>query len=156
MNDDFALRHFHPMRRRLVELARTLLGTSADAEDTVQDAWLRVHDGVPANLASIEAWLATVVRHLAVDRLRRRRLEQAWQHDAARDADGERHAAPSAERLAGPRLDASVALRRIVPVLSPPEAAALPLHELFDFDFAAIARSAWPVGVRGVGVEGTA
>ena len=86
MNDDFALRHFHPMRRRLVELARTLLGTSADAEDTVQDAWLRVHDGVPANLASIEAWLATVVRHLAVDRLRRRRLEQAWQHAAARDA----------------------------------------------------------------------
>src|SRR5256885_10300828 len=121
MDDDFALHHFHPMRRRLVELARALLGTSADAEDTVQDAWLRVHDGVPANLVSVEAWLATVVRHLAVDRLRRRRLEQAWQHDAARDADGEWHAAPSAERLAGPGLDASVALGRSGPGPSPPE-----------------------------------
>src|SRR5690349_5321494 len=129
MNDDFARHHFHPMRRRLVELARALLGTSADAEDTVQDAWLRVHDGVPANLVSIEAWLATVVRHLAVDRLRRRRLEQAWQHAAARDALAGPQSAPSAEQLVDARREAAAALRRMARVLSPHEAAALLLHE---------------------------
>jgi RNA polymerase sigma-70 factor (ECF subfamily) len=142
MNDDFALRQFHPMRRRLIELARALLGTSAEAEDTVQDAWLRVHAGVPPGLVSVEAWLATVVRHLAVDRLRRRRLEQAWQHAETAQTDPERHVAASAERLAAQRLDAAAALRRIADVLSPPEAAALLLHELFDVDFAAIAASA--------------
>src|SRR5262245_46240632 len=124
MNDD-VLRHFHPARRRLLEVARALLSSSAEAEEAVQDAWLRMQASVPPGLASIEAWLTTVVRHLAVDRLRRRRLEQAWTHAAALDAHALAHAAPSAERLAADRLDAAAALRRIADVLSPHEAAAL-------------------------------
>jgi len=143
MNDDFALLHFHPMRRRLFELARSLLGTSADAEDAVQDAWLRVHGGVPSGLKSAEAWLMTVVRHLAIDQLRRRRLDRAWRDEAGPlDGIAPQATAPSAESMASHRLDGAAALRRITDALAPGEAAALLLHEVFDVDYAAIARSA--------------
>ena len=139
MDDDFARRSFEHRRRHLLDLARGLLGTQVDAEDVVQDAWLRVHAGLPPGLASTEAWLSTVVRHLAIDRLRRRRLEREWQAQAAHEA----HAvAPSAEDQAAAALDSARALRLLTGTLSPLEAAAVLLREVFDADYADIARSA--------------
>ncbi|HEX6705300.1 MAG TPA: sigma-70 family RNA polymerase sigma factor [Albitalea sp.] len=142
MNDDFARRIFEPRRRRLLDLARGLLGTQVDAEDVVQDAYLRAHAGLPDGLLSTEAWLSAVVRHLAIDRLRRRRLEREWQAQAARDEAAEGRVAPSAEALAASAMAGQRALRLLTDTLTPMEAAAVLLREVFDADHADIARSA--------------
>jgi RNA polymerase sigma-70 factor (ECF subfamily) len=105
----------------------------------VQDAYLRLHAGVPAAPASAEAWLLTVVKHLAIDRLRRRRFERQEALELLLD---DAHRAPSAEQLATRSLDAAVALRRITGALAPHEAAMWLLREVFDADYAEIARSA--------------
>ena len=53
-----------------------MLGTRADAEDVLQDAWLRWHHADREALQSAEAWLVTVVTRLAIDRLRSARTER--------------------------------------------------------------------------------
>lgn len=145
MNDDFAHRIFQPSRRRLIELARGLLGTPHDAEDIVQDAYLRAHAGVPPGLVSAQAWLRTVVRHLAIDQLRHQRLARDWRSrmpdDGAADGDPE-SVAPSAESTAARSQESAAALRLIVDTLSPLEAAAVLLREVFEADYAEIADSA--------------
>jgi len=128
--------HFEPHRRRLTDLARWWLGNQAEAEDAVQDAYLRVRDSLPPGPGAAEAWLVTVVRNLCVDRLRRRGLEQ---REAAAQAATSVHA-PSAEHVATLSLDAVAALRRIVSRLHAEDAAAVLLFTVFDFEHAEIAR----------------
>ena len=58
-------------RPRLVGLAARILGDSSEAEDVVQQAWLRLH-GTDATIANLPAWLTTVTVRLCLDRLRQR------------------------------------------------------------------------------------
>src|SRR5271169_6292063 len=68
---------FEAERRRLVGLAYRMLGTWADAEDVVQDAWLRWQAVAPGSIERPAAWLTTVTTRLCLDRVRtaRRRRE---------------------------------------------------------------------------------
>ena len=61
---------FQAHRSRLFGVAYRMLGSRADAEDVVQDAWLRWHNADLASIESHEAWLVTVVTRLCLDRLR--------------------------------------------------------------------------------------
>src|SRR5690606_41602556 len=70
-------RLFNQHRARLYALAYRMLGTVADAEDVVQDAWLRWHEADHAGLENPEAWLVTVTTRLALDRLRAAKAERA-------------------------------------------------------------------------------
>ena len=63
-------------RQRLLAVARRLLRSEADAEDAVQDAYLRASHARQHAPESMQAWLHTVVRNLAIDRLRRERLQR--------------------------------------------------------------------------------
>src|SRR3954462_7919953 len=67
---------FERLRPRLFGIAYRMLGVRADAEDVLQDAWLRWRDADHAGLQSAEAWLVTVVTRLAIDRLRAARAER--------------------------------------------------------------------------------
>jgi RNA polymerase sigma-70 factor (ECF subfamily) len=68
---------FAAARPRLYAIAYRMLGTRADAEDVVQDAWLRWHHRPAAEaLQSAEAWLVTVTTRLAIDRLRAAKTER--------------------------------------------------------------------------------
>ena len=67
---------FAAARPRLFAIAYRMLGSRADAEDVLQDAWLRWHQTDRAGLQSAEAWLVTVVTRLAIDRLRAAKNER--------------------------------------------------------------------------------
>ena len=68
---------FQQHRPRLFGLAYRMLGTPADAEDVLHDAWLRWHAQDNNALDDAEAWLVTVTTRLALDRLRRAKTERA-------------------------------------------------------------------------------
>src|SRR5690242_21249692 len=68
---------FQQHRQRLFGLAYRMLGTPADAEDVLHDAWLRWHAQNVAALDDPEAWLVTVTTRIALDRLRRAKTERA-------------------------------------------------------------------------------
>src|SRR5689334_6158771 len=68
---------FEQHRRRLSGIAYRMLGSRADADDVVQDAWLRWNESDTESLRTPEAWLVTVVTRLAIDRLRAAKIERA-------------------------------------------------------------------------------
>ncbi len=68
---------FHRLRPRLQGIAYRMLGTVAEAEDLVQDVWLRWNEADHASLQSAEAWLVTATTRLSIDRLRAAKTQRA-------------------------------------------------------------------------------
>ncbi|HEY9101062.1 RNA polymerase sigma-70 factor [Chitinimonas sp.] len=133
-NDLFA-RH----RPRLFAIAYRMLGTRADAEDVLQDAWLRWHQTDQATLQSAEAWLVTIVTRLAIDRLRAAKSEREsyvgwWLPEPLVELD--ERTPETAVELAS---DLSVALMWVLERLSPEERAAYLLRQVFDHDYDEVA-----------------
>lgn len=125
-------------RRRLVRAATRLLGP-AEAEDAVQDAYVRALEAGAQPLTAAQAWLLTVVRHLAIDRLRRRHWLQQWLAQA--DADDTAPAAPPAEMEAALAQETTRALRLLAARLTPQDGAVVLLHEVFEANHAEIAQA---------------
>ncbi|HEY2782413.1 MAG TPA: RNA polymerase sigma-70 factor [Steroidobacteraceae bacterium] len=130
---------FQQHRPRLFGLAYRMLGTRADAEDMLQDAYLRWHRSHTATVRNPGAWLATTVTRLCIDRLRVARIEREayrgpWLPEPIVD---EPAAAP--EKSSELASDLSMALLVVLERLSPEERAALLLREVFDSDYAEIA-----------------
>ncbi|MDR7305821.1 RNA polymerase sigma factor (sigma-70 family) [Rhodoferax saidenbachensis] len=67
---------FTRLRPRLKGIAYRMLGSTAEAEEVVQDAWLRWHEAAPATVDNAEAWLVTVTTRIAIDRLRAAKVER--------------------------------------------------------------------------------
>ena len=67
---------FESLRGRLFGLAYRMLGSRGDAEDVVQEAYLRWHQADRNRIDSAEAWLVTTTSRLAIDRLRRLKTER--------------------------------------------------------------------------------
>jgi RNA polymerase sigma-70 factor (ECF subfamily) len=135
-NDDTT---FAALRPRLFSIAYRMLGTRADAEDVVQDAWLRWHASRQADVASSEAWLVTVTTRLAIDRLRTRKAEREtyigwWLPEPIVELD-ERTPETAAELAS----DVSVAFLWVLERLSPDERAAFLMRQVFDQDYHEIA-----------------
>ena len=128
-----------PQRHRLTALARSLLGSHSEAEEVVHDCYLRAQEQPQGRLRSEEAWLVTLVRNLAVDRLRRRQLEQAHRSDALETAAADIGSTHSAEHAADLSRSAERALRSLAQSSTPAEAAAVLLHEVFEMEYAEIA-----------------
>src|SRR5688572_33287768 len=74
---DAATRTFDRLRPRLLGVAYRMLGSLAEAEEVVQDAWLRWHEADTGMLDSAEAWLVAVVTRLSIDRLRAAKVRRA-------------------------------------------------------------------------------
>lgn len=128
-------------RPRLVRLATRVLHDHAEAEDVVQDAWLRTARS-SAVVGDVPAWLTTVTTRLCLDRLRARpplsRTDGWGPPDGAPtragDQTGSRDPAEDVE-LAEAVADA---LQVVLDLLTPEERVAFVLHDSFGFDFAAI------------------
>lgn len=126
---------FARSRGRLLALAARVLGSRAEAEDVVQDAWFRWRDADMQAVRTREAWLATVTVRLAIDRLRRLRRESAGEHEAAWFDE----VAPSAEEAGLRAARLSDGLLLLLERLGPLEQAVFVLREAFDCDYAQIA-----------------
>jgi len=131
---------FQTHRRRLLGIAYRMLGSTAEAEDVLQDAWLRWNESDVDGLRSAEAWLVTVVTRLAIDRLRvlrseRERYPGFWLPEPLVEAADEDTPQSLLERAD----DLSVALMKVLEQLGPEERAAFVLRQAFDMDYADLA-----------------
>ena len=132
---------FNGNRERLHKLARRILGSDIDAQDAVQEAWLRLVQSSHQELNNVGAWLTTVVARVCLDMLRRRsvRGETSFDENAEElDAIEDDRAAPSdAIELAD---SVSLALAIVLESLSPLERVAFVLHDLFEVPFDDVAQ----------------
>jgi RNA polymerase sigma-70 factor (ECF subfamily) len=127
-----------PYRGRLLGLAYRMLGSRSDAEDVVQDAYLRFAGA--QDVHNPEAFLVTVVTRLCLDRLKSAKTQREiyvgpWLPEPVFDAEG--LSPDAATELAD---DLSFALLLALDRLSPLERAAFLLHDVFDMQFSEVAR----------------
>ncbi|NKY45973.1 sigma-70 family RNA polymerase sigma factor [Nocardia cerradoensis] len=135
-----ALQRLHDQRPRLRALAHHILGSAVDAEDAVQETWLRVHRSPPRAVGNIDAWLTTAVAHTCLDLLRARRSRREY-------PSGTRLPDPLlvADHRSGPEEQAllsdsvSLAMQAVLTRLDPAERVAFVLHDIFAVPFDRIA-----------------
>src|SRR5215831_4084374 len=137
---DYDVAAFETHRRALTGLAYRMLGSRAEAEDIVQDAYLRWHAADRAAIEEPRRYLGTVVTRLCLDRMKSARARREayvgqWLPEPIVD---ETLDADAAGDLAH---DLSVALMLVLERLSPLERASFLLHDVFGLDFAEIARA---------------
>jgi RNA polymerase sigma-70 factor, ECF subfamily len=127
---------FAQARPRLLRLAYSELGDLGEAEDVVQEAWLRLERVDADAIVNLDGWLTTVIARLALDRLRSARVRREtyigpWLPEPLVSDD-------PADRVT---LDESVsyALLTVLEQLSPAERTAFVLHDVFDVPFGEVA-----------------
>ena len=130
---------FEPYRRRLLGLAYRMLGSMADAEDAVQDTYLRWHGTDRNKVSDPRAFLMTTTTRICLDMLTSARARHEeyvgpWLPEPVVDTAA--LAPDSRTELAE---DLSIALLLTLDRLSPPERAAFLLHDVFDFSFSEVA-----------------
>ena len=121
---------FEVERPRLLGIASRVLGDHAEAQDVVQQAWLRLH-GTGADIDNLPAWLTTVTTRLCLDRLRSRTpvpVDDLGPEDTLNDPADDVALADTV----------GVALHVVLDRLSPRERVAFVLHESFGFEFTTI------------------
>jgi RNA polymerase sigma-70 factor (ECF subfamily) len=131
---------FSRLRPRLQGIAYRMLGSFAEAEEVVQDAWLRWHDSAHDGLESAEAWLVTITTRLSIDRLRSAKVQRehyvgTWLPEPLMGED----AAPSPEQMLERADDVSVAFLTLLERLAPEARAAYLMREVFDADYGEVA-----------------
>lgn len=135
---------FEMHRRYLRSLAYRMLGSRADAEDAVQDAWLRWHATDRAAVDSPRAFLSRTVTRLCLDRLKSAQAQRevyvgSWLPEPV--VDDASHFQPGPEAMHELANDLSFAFMLTLERLSPLERAAFLLHDVFDMEFGEVAKT---------------
>jgi RNA polymerase sigma-70 factor (ECF subfamily) len=130
---------FDTLRPRLQGIAYRMLGTAAEAEEVVQDAWLRWHEADRPSIENPEAWLVSVTTRIAIDRLRAAKVEREkyvgfWLPEPQL---GEAPASP--EQILERAGELSVAFLTLLERLTPEARAAFLMREVLDADYAEVA-----------------
>jgi RNA polymerase sigma-70 factor (ECF subfamily) len=128
---------FSEHRKLLFAIAYRLLGSAADADDVVQDAWFKWSAANRAQVSDPKAYLARIVSNLAIDRLRATRRQREayvgpWLPEPILTE-------PDASEDVAVAESVSVAMLVVLETLSPLERAVFVLKEVFDFSYAEIA-----------------
>jgi RNA polymerase sigma factor (sigma-70 family) len=122
---------FEEHRAHLTAVAFRILGSVTEAEDAVQEAWLRLDRSGPDGVANLGGWLTTVVGRVALDMLRargvRRRLDDDLRTQPPTQAD------PEDDAVLADTVGA--ALLVVLDTLTPPERLAFVLHDMFAVPF---------------------
>jgi RNA polymerase sigma factor (sigma-70 family) len=136
---DWLAARFDDLRPRLQGVAYSILGSVSDAEDAVQECWLRLDRTNSSQVQDLQAWLITVVGRICLDMLRRRAHRRE-------DQIGDRLPEPIVEfEETGPEQEVlladsvGLALLVVLETLSPPERLSFVLHDVFGVPFDQIA-----------------
>jgi RNA polymerase sigma-70 factor (ECF subfamily) len=154
-DSDWLAAAFEEHRDHLRAVAYRLLGSTSDADDAVQDTWLRLTSAETSDVANLGGWLTTVVARVSLNMLRSRRHRQ---EEPVGDAwPGAAEAAGRAGALAGPTGEApasaagdpeneavladsvGLALLVVLDTLTPAERLAFVLHDMFAMPFTEVA-----------------
>jgi|SRR6185312_9785217 len=129
-------RKFEANRDHLRAVAYRMLGSRSEAEDAVQEAWLRLSRAAPDTLENLTGWLTTVVGRVCLDLLRTRKMrhEEAIGVEAQMLANDD-----NAERDIVLADSIGVAMLTVLDTLPPPERVAFVLHDMFNLPFEDIA-----------------
>lgn len=133
---DVLARRFEEHRPRLRAVARRLLGSTAEADDAVQEAWLRLNRSGADGIENLEAWLVRTVGRVALNLLRSRRtrreepLDLVFPHEVTDEPAG-----PDPEQEAMLADSLGLALQVVLDTLTPAERLAYVLHDLFSVPF---------------------
>jgi RNA polymerase sigma-70 factor, ECF subfamily len=135
------LQTFESHRSRLFGLAYRMLSLRAEAEDMVQEAFLRWSEVDLATIRSSEAWLTTTVTRLCIDRLRKLKTEREtyfgpWLPEPLAEQD-----VRTPEMAIELSEDVSIAFLTLLEALAPDERAAFVLHDVLDDDYVDIAEA---------------
>jgi RNA polymerase sigma factor (sigma-70 family) len=130
---------FEAQRPRLRAVAFRMLGSRTDADDAVQETWLRLSRCADTAVENLGAWLTTVVSHICLDMLRARKTR-------GDDIDHSKDEEPAVTSTPNPQEEdllladsVSAALLVVLQRLSPAERVAFVLHDMFDLNFEEIA-----------------
>ena len=126
---------FETHRDHLQRVAYRMLGSTGEADDAVQEAWLRLSRSEPAGIENLGGWLTTVVSRICLDHLRTRTSRREEPLEARQDPPGLRDAKQDlvlAESV-------GLALLIVMDKLEPAERIAFVLHDLFGVPFDEIA-----------------
>ena len=129
---------FESQRSHLRAVAYRMLGSASEADDAVQEAWLRLNNSNASEVANLGGWLTTVVARICLDMLRSRKSR----HEEALEPE---FVEPIADTKSDPEQEAlladsvGIALLVVLDKLSPAERVAFVLHDVFDLPFDEIA-----------------
>lgn len=139
-NDDLVTSSFAASRPHLLAVAYRMLGSSSEADDAVQDAWLRLNRSDTSDVGNLAGWLTTVVALVCLDMLRSRASRREEPLNAqvpevlGRDADG-----VDTENEAVLADSVGLALLVVLETLTPAERLGFVLHDTFAVPFDEIA-----------------
>jgi RNA polymerase sigma-70 factor (ECF subfamily) len=136
MDGEWLAERFEADRTRLQAVAYRLLGSAGEADDAVQESWLRLSRSDTSGVENLSGWLTTVVSRVCLDMLRSRRSrrEQPLAQDGERIPD-----AADPEREAVLAESVGLAMLTVLQRLAPAERVAFVLHDVFGVSFDEIA-----------------
>src|SRR5579859_1743959 len=131
---------FEDYRRLLFSIAYRMTGSASEAEDIVQEAYLRYQAADASEIRSLKSYLSTIVTHLSLDYLKSARVEReyyvgAWLPEPLLTTTADLVPLETLEQ----RESISLAFLILLETLTPPERAVFLLHEVFDYPFQEIA-----------------
>ncbi|WP_433211593.1 sigma-70 family RNA polymerase sigma factor [Dactylosporangium sp. CS-047395] len=132
--DELLTEQFEAQRPRLRAVAQRMLGSASEAEDAVQEAWLRLNRADAAGVDNLGAWLTTVVGRICLDMLRTRTSRREDPLPPVEPVGG---ADPEQEAVLADSV--GLALLVVLETLSPTERLAFVLHDMFAVSFEDIA-----------------
>ncbi len=137
--DDWLATRFEEHRPRLRAIAYRMLGSTTDADDAVQDAWIRLSRADIDSVENLGAWLTTVLSRVCLNMLQTRRShpETPFAPDMPESAGDVPASDPEQETLLADSI--GLALTIMLDTLSPPERVAFVLHDIFGISFAEVA-----------------
>ena len=138
-DQDWLAQRFEEKRPRLRAVAYRMLGSLTEADDAVQEAWLRLNRSESRTIENLDGWLTTVIARVCLDALRTRQARREDALDAIPDVIVSAEDGIDPEREALIADSVGIALLVVLETLAPPERLAFVLHDMFAVPFEEIA-----------------
>jgi RNA polymerase sigma factor (sigma-70 family) len=132
---DWLAKRFDDNRAHLRAVAHRMLGSDSEADDAVQEAWLKLSRSDTRGVENLGGWLTTVVARVCLDMLRSRRSRR--EEPGAPPADAPAAGTPESDVAFADAIGPAMLV--VLDMLAPPERVAFVLHDMFDLSFDEIA-----------------